>query len=221
MTAPRSGSTLLALALWRTGCLGAPMEYLNLDTLQRDFDIEDDALFLEYWTLLKRTRTSPNGVFGIKLFANFAYAIQQRRPALFEELFACGKSIILTRRDRIAQAVSLARALQTKRWFSGDPELRPPRYSFKQIASALRRIRAFEQWWELLIEARGIEPLRLVYEDIRSDLGKATATIAEFLEVTLVCDRTPELMPVDAQSDDISRQWQERFRREFSPDWNY
>ena len=30
-TVPRSGSTYLSHVLWRTGCLGAPLEYLNFD----------------------------------------------------------------------------------------------------------------------------------------------------------------------------------------------
>ena len=34
-TVPRSGSTYLSHVLWRTGCLGAPLEYLNFEPASR------------------------------------------------------------------------------------------------------------------------------------------------------------------------------------------
>src|SRR3954466_5530762 len=75
-TIPRSGSTYFAIRLWQTGALGAPMEYLNFPILGRllkrlRVDLPMDARsVLKYWKAVKALRTSPNGVFGYKMFMN-------------------------------------------------------------------------------------------------------------------------------------------------------
>ena len=69
-TTQRSGSTLLALHLWRTGGMGAPLEYLrksSVEMLSRRIGVSNCS---EYWRALRSLRTSPNSVFGFKAFAS-------------------------------------------------------------------------------------------------------------------------------------------------------
>ena len=61
-TVPRSGSTYLSHVLWRTGCLGAPLEYLNFDPAGPwGFANGSPAEQQRLWLSAQRIRTSPNG----------------------------------------------------------------------------------------------------------------------------------------------------------------
>lgn len=214
MTSPRSGSTSLSLMLWRTGCMGAPLEYLNLDRLKGITGPRKNRAFSAYWSKIKSTRTSANGVFGLKVFANFAYAIQQAKPMLFSELFRHSKLIRLTRSDQVAQAVSLARALQTKRWYSPDAESGLPSYDFEQIAEALHRIKTYEIWWDALLESLGRSVLHLTYEQISARPEQAVDQVAHCLGISLAASCPLELPTLNTQRDELSQHWCDRFRRE-------
>ena len=64
---PRSGGNYLCHLLWRTGLMGAPMEYFNFHTLMLQMAVRLGVTSLaDYVQRLLRVRTSPNGVFGYK-----------------------------------------------------------------------------------------------------------------------------------------------------------
>src|SRR3954468_22249510 len=111
---PRAGSTYFSHLLWRTGCLGAPLEYLNFDPAgPYGFAAESPDLQRRLWRSVLRRRCSPNGVFGLKAFPQQLEQLQRTNPALLQEVLAMilpdgrpRKIIYLRRRDRLAQAVS-------------------------------------------------------------------------------------------------------------------
>src|SRR5262249_42563360 len=66
----RTGSSLLCFALWRTQMAGRPFEYLQpavIAAYRRRIGTPRFATPLEYLRLLYARRTTPNGVFGLKL----------------------------------------------------------------------------------------------------------------------------------------------------------
>src|SRR5438445_9241334 len=64
---PRSGSTWFSHLLWRTGCLGAPLEYLNFEAAgPYYFAASSPDVQRQLWECLAHRRTSANGVFGVK-----------------------------------------------------------------------------------------------------------------------------------------------------------
>src|SRR5690606_10222138 len=82
-TVPRSGSTFLSHVLWRTGCLGAPLEYLNFDPAGPYGHASMSPLEQErLWHSALRHRTSPNGVFGLKGFPTQFEALASGSPVL-------------------------------------------------------------------------------------------------------------------------------------------
>ena len=135
----RAGTTLLATALASTGVAGAPGEYfLAVDERQQTawraswelgpFGVSNGATDREdYLRIVFRLGTTPNGVFGSKLMWNnvpWAVAKFQELPR-FAELSRAGvlhqafpglHAVHLTRRDRVAQAVSWARAARDGVW---------------------------------------------------------------------------------------------------------
>src|SRR6187397_2933151 len=107
---PRSGSTYVSHLLWATGCLGAPLEYLNFEpTGPYGVASESPAKQSELWRGALQRRTSPNGVFGLKAFPLQLEGVHAANPALvgavMRTLFPRGgeaKVVQLHRRDRTA-----------------------------------------------------------------------------------------------------------------------
>jgi LPS sulfotransferase NodH len=123
--------------------------------------------------------TTPNGVFGAKLMFNQLdelHALAGRLPefsgldidVLLEHLFGAPRYIWISRRDVVRQAVSMWKALQTRRWRAGDGDgggSIVAQYRFDAIDHLVRRFQAEEHGWQSFFSRHGIEPLVIAYED--------------------------------------------------------
>ena len=88
-TVPRAGSTHFSHLLWRIGCLGAPLEYLNFEPAgPYGFAANSPELQRRLWRSVLRRRCSPNGVFGLKAFPPQLERLRERNPQLLEEVLA-------------------------------------------------------------------------------------------------------------------------------------
>jgi LPS sulfotransferase NodH len=194
-TVPRTGSSHLSHLLWRTGCLGAPLEYLNFDKSGPYFFAHaapDQQDWL--WRSVLRRRTSPNGVFGVKCFPSQLEALHRSNPALLSAIWSAllpagrlGRIVHLARRDRTAHAISYARATISGIWrkeqetgAGGEPE-----YSAAALATAERWIDMQAAAWEEMFGSLRIEPLRLWHEDVVARPGEAVRQVADYLGVAL------------------------------------
>ena len=122
----RCGSTYFCSELWRTGVLGAPAEYLNVGEGRMLRHVMESRLQAsspeDYFVKLLACRTSSNGVFGMKAhFHHFEPALDWC-PSMLERLSPV-TYIYLSRRDKLAQAVSMAKAMQTNGWTSMDGDV--------------------------------------------------------------------------------------------------
>lgn len=169
----RSGSNYFCWELWRTGVLGAPVEFLNpydaLPVLMNRFKASSPA---DYITKLIQRRSSKNGVFGLKTHSHHFEVFLKQYPQLLEAL-APVTFIHINRRNKLAQAVSMAKALQTDFWTSRIESERPPvQYDRELIAKCLEEVEQQELKWPRWFEAHNIEPFRVVYEDLIADTPK-------------------------------------------------
>ena len=212
-TVARSGSTHLATELWRTGGLGAPLEYLNLADRLRDMVPRlGGGDLMAYWHALQRHRTSPNGVFAFKAFAaDFDMLVAV--PRLAAEV-AWDRVVYLTRRDTLGQALSYARAVQTRRWFDGQTARHEPVYDRAAIERALAWIAAAEAAWERLFANRAVTPLRLHYEDLFADRDGTIARIAASMQVDLATCAPIDLPATQVQRDATTDDWRRRYHDE-------
>lgn len=215
---PRSGSTFLSHLLWRSGCLGAPLEYLNFDGPYA-FAAKSAELQQWLWQSVLRRRTSPNGVFGFKCFPTQLDALQGGNPPLFAEVFDLirrARIIELRRRDRIAHAVSLARADMTGVWVAGQPDTpgAEARYSSEAIAAAERGIAAQTAVWDRLFNELRAQPLTLWYEDTVAQPEATLRQVADFVGVPLTSDAPVAVPTITRQSASDSRDWAERYARD-------
>lgn len=217
---PRSGSTFVSHLLWATGCLGAPLEYLNFaPSGPYGYASESPAVQLEIWRNALRRRTSPNGVFGLKAFPLQLEGAHQANPALVADvmrtLFPRGgeaRVVQLHRRDRTGHAISYARALLSGIWRKEqEHDHRPePEYSRTAMARAERMIEQQEATWLAMFSDLRIRPLQLWYEDVLADPLGATRAVAEYLGVPLDPQASISVPPIERQSQAGARAWAER-----------
>jgi len=219
---PRAGSTHFSHVLWKTGCLGAPLEYLNFEPGgPYGFASQSAEMQRQLWRSALRRRSSPNGVFGLKVFCMQLHQLQQANPALLEDVLAMmlphGKPrhvVYLRRRDRAAQVISYARADLSGVWRKEQEsaEAPKPEYSDQAIDAAERGIAFQESVWERMFNDLRLEPLTLWHEDVLADQNAASQQVASLLGVTIDPAAAVAIPEIEKQSEGDSHQWLARYR---------
>jgi LPS sulfotransferase NodH len=211
---PRSGSSLLCELLAGTGLAGAPAEFFHPDkmaALQERWGVDELG---DYLRALLARKTSPNGVFGAK--AHWA----QYQPVFGESdprtVLPGLRLVFITRRDRLRQAVSWVRALQTLKWATEDsPRVeRPEIFDQEHITQKLGRIDREEEVWESLFDRHEIEPHRVVYEDFVEAQEETVRAVLDGLGVDAPADLSLPSPVLDRQADERSDEWVERYLAE-------
>jgi LPS sulfotransferase NodH len=207
---PRSGSSVLCELLTNTGLAGAPTEFFDLEQMEEFKRIWNVDTLDGYLDALLSKKTSPNGVFGFKaLYGQFAQAFSDRDVrAVFPNLHF----IHVSRRDRLRQAVSFARAMQTEKWAFDHPvPPRTPVFDPDQIRDMLEWIDRDERGWERFFTEHSISPLRVVYEDYVGAMEETVARIAAFLGITFEEGFRVEPPTLRKQADELSEEWVKRY----------
>jgi glutamate-1-semialdehyde 2,1-aminomutase len=213
---PRCGSSLLCELLCNTGIAGAPTEFFDPE-MQEKFRLAWGLpSFDAYLQTLLEKKTGPNGVFGFKVhweqYERFLGGRDAR--ALFPNLHI----ILMTRNDRLGQAISFWRAVQSNQWASGDVASgREVRYDREQIQAFLTKIETEEHTWEALFAATGIEPIRVVYEELVADPVTHVRRVLGALSVQVPEDLRIPPPTLQKQADALSERWRGRFLAEARP----
>ncbi|MEO5773149.1 MAG: Stf0 family sulfotransferase [Sphingomicrobium sp.] len=218
---PRTGSTFLSHLLWESGCLGAPLEYLNfLPTGHYAFASGAPEKQTALWRSLLHRRTSPNGVFGIKCFPTQMRELHDGNPRLFVEVMSTllprdgtARLVQLKRRDRDAHAISYARAALSGVWRKEQERERDPRVEFSRQAvdRARELLDAEETMWNRLFADIRVEPLLLWYEDVVATPDATVRSVADFLGVTLDPAAAIAVPKVEKQSEADPKLWADRY----------
>jgi LPS sulfotransferase NodH len=233
----RSGTTLLGRALADTGVAGRPEEYfLAVDEVQQPgWRCWEEGIFANgavdreaYLRIVSDLGTTPNGVFGAKLmWNNVRWAVAKfrelpqfsglDRASVFHTAFPDLHVVNVTRRDRVRQAVSWARAAQDGLWVTSDDEpavpAGRPEYDFELIGNLVGLIDEGERGWRELYTELGLTPCEVVYEDLLTDDGyeKAVRDVLEHLELDLPGDVGVPRPRTRRQSDDVNEAWVARY----------
>jgi LPS sulfotransferase NodH len=214
----RCGSTFFCSELWRTGVLGAPAEYVNIGAGRQLRDVMMNRLQAasaeDYFEKLLACRTARNGVFGMKVhFHHFEPALSWY-PSITKVLSPV-TYIYLNRRDKLAQAVSMAKAMQTDAWTSMDgvPEI-ILRYDEAFITQCLEDIQQQRLGWLRWFEMNNITPFVVNYEDLVADKASVIRRIVELFDVANDEPEEVRLPVTQKQGDGTNIEWAARFRRE-------
>lgn len=183
----RSGSTLLAEALYRAGGLGCPLEYFHAGARPALAERWGAPDLDSYAAAVVRHRTDPTGTLGVKLFWRDVEELRAERGTdVLGELFPNPTWVLLTREDRLRQAISQLTARESGVWrrIPGVDHRSPralPEYSFEEIASHLALVTQCQERWESFFREAGIEPLRVTYERLLDDYEGTVRTLLRAL----------------------------------------
>ncbi len=186
------------------------------------------------WTM--EAGTTPNGVFGAKLmwgyFGDFV-ALVRNVPEyrdvplaeLLPEVFPGLQFVRVVRANKVRQAVSLWKAVQTATWRQDDgaqAEGSPPyqsfieqhrpnlRFHYGAISHLLDQVMRDEAAWDAFFEHTRIKPTLVLYENFASAYEESTFHLLDRLGVEQPDDL--ELNPkMKKQSDGINDDWTRRF----------
>jgi trehalose 2-sulfotransferase len=191
---------------------------------------EQPGEFEHWFRYVLQRGTTLNGVFGAKMMWNYLDDFKLRMAELpglgdlsfnerLDAVFPGLKVIFMRRRDKVAQAVSLWRAIQTQQWRTesesdadqAEADAAPGvEYDYRAIEHLLNELHRWDARWEDWFHATGREPIRVFYDEFT--VSRA-ATIGRVLDALGIDPPAPEgKKPMRRQADDRSRDWVARFR---------
>src|SRR5205807_2504806 len=142
---------------------------------------------------------------------------QQADHELITQFLPDVRYVHLTRADKVAQAISWHRALQTLDWWDlGRP--RParagtdPQFDGDAIEQLESRLRADEWRWVSYFADVGVQPIIVTYESLSSDYEGTIRSVAAQLGVD-TDDREIPQPKLRRQSDTISKKWHSSYLR--------
>ena len=222
---PRAGTSLLAGLLHGTGIAGRPEEYFwkeNEAARSARWRARDYGAYVR---AVMNEATTANGVFGATIMwgymddvlAKLAAASRNeslRGHALLCEWFPNLHYVWLTRHDRVAQAVSWSRAIQSRQWYKDDRRHGgdlPVAFKFDQIDHLVKEIDAHELAWSTFFVRSGVAPLHVVYEALEHDMMPTIVSVLRFLGLDPTNVRIePRSM---RQRDALNQEWTKEYNR--------
>jgi LPS sulfotransferase NodH len=225
---PRSGSYLLCEALTTSGLAGLPAEHFGADQADRvakSWGATDQA---DYLRMLFRHRSTENGVFGAKVtWRHFGVFVDRSReiehcralpPAeLASALLPNLRYVWLTRRDKLRQAISYSKALQTGVWNVTQPDVadRPAlQYDRGSITTLLEETRNDEEQIQKYFCTNGIAPLTIVYEEFASRYEATCRDVLQYLGVQPVDEFRLPSPTLIRQRDALTEEWVQRYEED-------
>lgn len=210
---PRCGSHLLGHSLYETRQFGFPLEYVqpeNLNKWKSIFRTADTSSTLDQ---IERNRTSPNGVFSLKVHYH-----QLGQLGGFDGLLKRYKNpyiVLLSRSDELNQAVSLSIARQSGVWISGQvPKNTNLIYNFEDINYCLRRTILHNASWRYLLASSTCNYIELDFAMVKTNLNESVKTISNFMEIKNFSIEEQVVHATKRQSSQINKDWISRFKEE-------
>jgi len=236
-TTPRTGGQLLGQLLRATGIAGRPEEYFRPDNEPLYQHLWQVTSYSDYLQRALIAGTTSNGIFGAKMEVGemLTHFMQQLRGlpqfseprrslhSLLTELFPNLKLLWLTRRNKVRQAASWWRAMQSNEWArsKGDssiPEL-SLHYSFAAIDQLATESLLREAAWQEYFLQWQVTPLTLVYEDFIEDQAGTVRRIVDFLGIQDSYVLPAAAITLVKQADQVSEDWVQRYREEKQRSW--
>jgi trehalose 2-sulfotransferase len=244
MATPRSGSFLLCEALINTNLAGRPTEY---------FGPAQTRLLLKEWCApgyaaclarIMEDGTTPNGVFGAKIIWQFLEDFVDHLrdihgyeklsiPHLLSAIFPHLSYIWITRRDKVRQAISYWKALQTDDWIGIEdgqtqvpstasksalaengkrqPSKNEVLFDFKTIERLRRGIEEDEREMQQYFAACQVQPLKIVYEDFVGTYEETALQVLDYLRIPVSGPLVFGERTLKKQANEQTEEWVQRY----------
>jgi LPS sulfotransferase NodH len=241
---PRCGSHLFADGLTSTGIAGYPVERfprqpegVKLTAAQADAMVTeappeswyDSDLDREYIRHIIETGTTGNGTFAVTVhwfqvndavrrIRDYLRAAGSEPHQIFSRAFPKLSYVWLRRRDKVAQAVSWYKAIQTGRYVrlrdapdarsAGEREVA---FDYSKIRMYWAALRSYDNGWNHFFTANGLRPFVVHYEDLCNDYERSIRDVLSFLALSHqdVCIKVPRF---EKTADIRSFEWIARFK---------
>ena len=226
----RSGAHLLSAGLHATHLAGRPLQYFHAQLAHKyaaRYGLDASQRFTDYVRGVVKLTATSNAVFGFRLEAwdleKFVERLRQsgefgaaeaREIKLLRTAFPRLRCVHLTRSDKLRQAVSKARAMQTDLWVvapgkGGAGELK---FDPSLIRHCLRSSAQAEQKWADFFVRNEIAPLAITYENLCEDYEGTVHKVLDYLQIRLPRGFSLGAPKTVRQSDVTTEDWITRFR---------
>ena len=231
-------------ALMATGLPTRPKEYFTdvenseIDHILGSYSRKDErqpqsfANYVEYLDEVLTRGTTPNGVFGAKImwaylddFIANARGIPRYRnlemPEILSAIFPNLHYVLVYRRDKVRQAVSLWKAIQSQTWRVDAHQLSAHSstqhseselvFNFAAIDHLVQRITRNDASWQDYFRCFGIQPFTIVYEELVNSYEETAIAILQYLGATVPDHFLFAPRTMQKQSNSLSEEWVERY----------
>ncbi len=229
---PRSGSNLLGDGLAATQRAGRPKQYFLPEFEERygtRYGLEPANDYAGYLRGVISSTQTRNNIFGFKLMSFYFDEFVQRLRATSEfgdqastdlnvlnAAFPRLRFVHLARRDKLRQAISRARAMQTGVWkIAGTmPATGEPQYDAQLITRCLRDREREEAIWSRFFSLARVKPFVVQYESLCENYSDVLRRVLDFVGSGSVQEAMIAAPRTIRQGDEISDQWYARYGAE-------
>ena len=222
----RSGSTLFCRDLELTGVVGTPREWLQHTALEeriRAYGLRPDVAYTRLVREIVERESGVHGVFSMKIMWDileaFFYILRRDEPEgsvtdrvrILKDFFPNPRFIYVSRSDKIRQAVSYIKSLQSGNWVSqqGKNPYRAEllRFDYPDIRAALTKFENEDRFWRNFFEVNKLPFFEVIYEDFIKDREATVKKALEYLRLPCDLPPRPESNEITPMTDDINKQW--------------
>ncbi|PDT54681.1 MULTISPECIES: Stf0 family sulfotransferase [Sinorhizobium] len=211
LTEARSGSNWLGSLINGSGNMGRSSEWLSPKIHRLDAGSLSWEVFFDQ---IIRKSSSDNGNFGLKIFPNHLFVTREKYGMDFIQYCLSVHDvalIFLRRKDTLRQAISYARARQTRSFAAHIESKAEPQYDFEEIAKCFFYIRDSNSFWQSYLELTGAKFTEFVYEELVADPTPFVTCVAEHLRVPPPIELQTSMA---VQRDDLTDEWVARFNKD-------
>ncbi len=189
----------------------------------------DGAGYARYLARVLEEGTTPNGVFGAKMmwgyFGDFIGNVRQipvyremAVPDILARVFPNLHYIWVTRRDKLRQAVSLWKAIQTWTWKHDGQDVPIDMYAHKElvfhfeaIEHLVQRLNADDEAWRRYFAYYDVRPWTVCYEELSAAYEATALNILHYLHVPMPEGLMFGERRMKQQADGLSEEWVQRY----------
>jgi LPS sulfotransferase NodH len=226
----RSGSTLFCRDLELSAAIGTPREWLQHSDLEeriRAYGLKPGTPYAEVIREIVKRETNHRGLFAMKIMWDtldaFFDIMRKDHPDetgptkldTFRRLFPNPRFVFINRRDKLRQAVSFVKSLQSGAWVSREGK-RPAssgilRFDYIAVREAVEKFEKEESLWREFFEQHTIPFAEFAYEDFVQDRSGSIKKALSLIGERPGNRETPLKNEIRRMSDDINRQWRQAF----------